>query len=128
VREIAELLLADVSRPVLLHGDLHHENVLDGGPRGWLAIDPKGIIGAREFDYLNLFTNWTREEATQQFDSRLAIVARVAAIDRDRLLRWIAAWSALSGIWHLEDGEEALAAFPHAITALALDRLDRLPA
>lgn len=123
VRAIADRLLDRCTRPVLLHGDLHHENVLDGADRGWLAIDPKGIVGAREFDYGNLFTNWTPRQAVEHFDARLHVVARTAGIDPAELLRWIAAWSALSGIWHLEDGDEALAAFPHSITSLALDRL-----
>jgi len=30
---------------VLLHGDLHHENILFDDDRGWLAIDPKGVVG-----------------------------------------------------------------------------------
>lgn len=30
---------------VLLHGDLHHENILFDEQHGWLAIDPKGVIG-----------------------------------------------------------------------------------
>ena len=29
----------------LLHGDLHHSNVLFDTTRGWLAIDPKGLVG-----------------------------------------------------------------------------------
>jgi streptomycin 6-kinase len=123
VRVIADRLLEHSTPPVLLHGDLHHENVLNGGDRGWLAIDPKGILGAREFDYCNIFTNWTPQEAIGHFDARLDLVARVASIDRIDLLRWIASWSALSGIWHLEDGDEASATFPHSITELALDRL-----
>lgn len=125
VRQIADQLLKRDAMPVLLHGDLHHENVLDGANRGWLAIDPKGIVGPREFDYCNIFTNFTPEEAVTNFDVRLHIVAGTADIDRDDLLRWIASWSALSGIWHLEDGDDMLAAFPHSITDLALDRLDR---
>jgi streptomycin 6-kinase len=123
VRVIADRLLGRSTRPVLLHGDLHHENVLDSAHRGWLAIDPKGIVGAREFDYCNIFTNWTQKEALGNFDSRLHVVASTANIDRVDLLRWIAAWSALSGIWHLEDGDDTLATFPHSITDLALDRL-----
>ncbi|MGH7918781.1 MAG: aminoglycoside phosphotransferase family protein [Candidatus Dormibacteraceae bacterium] len=123
VRAIADRLLDRVTAPVLLHGDLHQENVLDGGDRGWLAIDPKGIVGAREFDYCNIFTNWTRQQALRHFDTRLDLVTRIAAIDRADLLRWIAAWSALSGIWHLEDRHPAPASFPHAITDLALARL-----
>lgn len=122
-RAIAEQLLGRDTPVVLLHGDLHHENVLDGANRGWLAIDPKGIVGPREFDYCNIFTNWTREQAIHNFDARLQIVAHAAHIPHTDLLRWIVAWSALSGIWHREDGDEALAAFPHTISALALDRL-----
>jgi streptomycin 6-kinase len=32
-------------KQVLLHGDLHHENILYGGNGQWKAIDPKGVIG-----------------------------------------------------------------------------------
>lgn len=30
---------------LLLHGDLHHANVLAAGRAPWLAIDPKGVLG-----------------------------------------------------------------------------------
>ena len=43
--DAAEALLDDPRDPVVLHGDLHHGNVLDFGERGWLAIDPKGLLG-----------------------------------------------------------------------------------
>lgn len=36
--------LEALRRPVVLHGDLHHENILRGND-GWLAIDPKGLTG-----------------------------------------------------------------------------------
>ena len=41
----------------VLHGDIHHDNILDFGKRGWLAIDPKRLQGERGFDYANLFCN-----------------------------------------------------------------------
>jgi streptomycin 6-kinase len=41
-----EALLATESTRVLLHGDLHLANVLDGGPaRGLVAIDPRACVG-----------------------------------------------------------------------------------
>ena len=47
--EIAELLfrelLASSEAPVLLHGDLHHFNILSSDRRPWVAIDPKGLSG-----------------------------------------------------------------------------------
>jgi streptomycin 6-kinase len=57
-------VLFDTPRGVSpLHGDLHHSNVLDGGPRGWLAIDPKGLLGERTYDVANLLGNpWSHGE------------------------------------------------------------------
>jgi streptomycin 6-kinase len=31
--------------PFVLHGDLHHDNVLRAGREPWLAIDPHGVVG-----------------------------------------------------------------------------------
>src|SRR5439155_22026118 len=43
-------LAASQTAPRLLHGDLHHENVLHDATRGWLAVDAKGIIGEVEYE------------------------------------------------------------------------------
>jgi streptomycin 6-kinase len=45
--ETAADLLATQHDVVVLHGDVHHENVLGFGSRGWLAIDPKALVGER---------------------------------------------------------------------------------
>jgi len=37
--------LEALRRPVVLHGDLHHENILQDATEGWVAIDPKGLTG-----------------------------------------------------------------------------------
>jgi streptomycin 6-kinase len=83
---------------VVLHGDIHHDNVLDFGPRGWLAIDPKGLIGERGFDYANIFCN--PDHATATAPGRIArqvdVVAATAGIERRRLLQWVVAWAGLS--------------------------------
>jgi streptomycin 6-kinase len=41
---------------VLLHGDLHFENILSSH-RGWLAIDPKGIVGDPAWELAPLLFN-----------------------------------------------------------------------
>lgn len=66
----ARLLLAEPTEILPLHGDVHHGNVLDFRDRGWLAIDPKGLIGERSFDYANLFRN--PDLATATTPDRLA--------------------------------------------------------
>lgn len=48
-KEIFTLYLKENKEQVLLHGDLHSDNILSS-QRGWLTIDPKGIIGEREFE------------------------------------------------------------------------------
>ena len=38
-------LLGSMAEPVVLHGDLHHFNILAAERQPWLAIDPKGVVG-----------------------------------------------------------------------------------
>lgn len=40
-----------------LHGNLHHDNALNFRARGWLALDPKQLVGERGVDFANIFTN-----------------------------------------------------------------------
>lgn len=110
----ARRLLAAPRDIVVLHGDLHHGNVLDFGPRGILAIDPKSRIGERGFDYANIFTNPDLDYpeppvavVPERFRRRLAIVTAAAGLDRVRLLEWILAWTGLSAVWYLADGDPA---------------------
>jgi streptomycin 6-kinase len=119
-----ELLTAPQDATVL-HGDIHHDNVLDFGERGWLAIDPKGLIGERGFDYANIFCN--PDHATATAPDRLArqvrVVASAANLEPMRLLKWILAWAGLSAAWSINDGsspETALAVGERA--AAELDR------
>jgi streptomycin 6-kinase len=104
-------LLSSEREATVLHGDLHHDNVLDFGlGRGWLAIDPKGLIGERGFDFAPLFLNPdlaepSRPVATDQarFLHRLQLVAELGKLDCRRLLKWILAWSGLSSVWSTDD-------------------------
>lgn len=123
--EAAAVLLADPQQVVPLHGDLHHDNVLDFGPRGWLAIDPQGLIGERGFDYANIFTNPDLSDPTRPvatvpgvFEHRLGVVVSASGLDRWRLLHWILAWCGLSASWFLED-DDPLAAIDLAIAERA---------
>jgi streptomycin 6-kinase len=100
-------LLDDPREVVPLHGDLHHDNVLDAGARGWIAIDPKHVIGERGFDLANLFANPDAHaaQAPGRFAHRVHVVAAAAGCERRRLLRWVLAQAGLSAAWLLADGE-----------------------
>ena len=117
----AHQLLAEPRDVAVLHGDLHHGNVLDFGPRGWLAIDPKGLLGERGFDYANIFCNPDLAVATAP--GRLArqadVVAAAAGLDRRRLLQWVLAYAGLSAAWTLGDGADATLALTVAELAAA---------
>ncbi len=103
--QTARALLDTPGQQAALHGDLHHDNVLDFGPRGWLAIDPKGLIGERGFDYANLFCNpWPAAIEPGRLQGRLHVVAAAARLDPARLRRWILAYAGLSAAWTLDSG------------------------
>ena len=110
--ETARLLLANPQEVGVLHGDIHHDNILDFGARGWLAIDPKRLHGERGFDYANIFCNPDLADASkppvgtrpERFARRLEIVVARSGMERRRLLQWIVAWTGLSAAWFLGDG------------------------
>lgn len=104
-------LLENPQQPVVLHGDIHHDNILHFDERGWLAIDPKGLTGERGFDYANLFCNpliASTDLISQLFHQRVHIVTEYSGLERKRLLMWILAWCGLSAVWLLHDKQEPL--------------------
>ncbi|AWT35908.1 streptomycin 3''-kinase [Deinococcus arenae] len=117
----AQRLLSDPRDVRPLHGDLHHGNVLRSPQRGWLVIDPKGLIGERTFDFANMLCNPAPDHALRpgRLDRQSALIALEAGLDRARLLAWVGAYAGLSAAWHLEDGQEEQAGQSLTISALA---------
>lgn len=117
----ARALLDEPRQPGVLHGDIHHGNVLDFGARGWLAIDPKGLHGERGFDYANLFCNPGRRTALARgrFEQRLDLVAAASGIEPRRLLQWVVAWAGLSAVWMLQDDADPAGTLQVAARAAA---------
>ncbi|WP_367929033.1 aminoglycoside phosphotransferase family protein [Aquamicrobium sp.] len=105
--ECAQALLSSQRDVRPLHGDVHHANILSA-PRGWLAIDPKGLIGEPAFDAANLFCNPLEKDLRFREDRALsmaAILSPALGCAAERLLDYAFAFSALSAAWHLEDGD-----------------------
>ncbi|WP_226499988.1 aminoglycoside phosphotransferase family protein [Pseudomonas sp. MWU16-30322] len=103
--QTAEALLADPQDVVVLHGDMHHDNVLDFAAHGWLAIDPKRVRGERGYDYANLICNPDLPTAgePQRLRRQLEVIVEASGLDRRRLLQWVLAFAGLSAAWFLED-------------------------
>ncbi|MEQ1954789.1 aminoglycoside phosphotransferase family protein [Mesorhizobium yinganensis] len=103
----AERLLSDPLDIRPLHGDLHHDNILLS-PRGWLAIDPKGVLGDPGFDAANLFYNPLERDDLCHDENRIAFMAKVFARtlqqDARRILDHAFAYGCLSAAWHAGDG------------------------
>ena len=98
--EVADRLLTDTNPAdvVVLHGDIHHGNVLDFGDR-WAAIDPKGLIGHRAFDFANILCNPAEAAALDHLTDRLHAISRQANIAPALLIDWTIAWCGLSLAW-----------------------------
>jgi streptomycin 6-kinase len=101
-------LAASQRTTMLLHGDLQHYNVLYDNERGWLAIDPKGVVGELEYEVGALMRNPIEqpELLTQRrtIERRLEILTSLLPLDRSRALRWCFAQTVLSAVWGVEDG------------------------
>jgi streptomycin 6-kinase len=95
----------DVGRATLVHGDLHHHNILRS-QRGWLAIDPKPMLGEPEFDVPPFLWNpLPCRLRVDHLESRLAAFA-AAGLDEER----IRAWTVIRGAYLQPQEAEALLA------------------
>ncbi len=104
-------LLADHEPPHLLHGDLHHGNVLFDEQRGLLVIDPWGLYGDRAADVAPALHNPIElvaetPDAGALIRRRLAIFAEVLDIDEDRLTAWCYVYNVIRALWSLEDHDD----------------------
>jgi len=123
---LAQALLAAPQEPAVLHGDITHANVLDFGPRGWLAIDPKGLVGERSYDYANIFRSPTVHAVTpERLARQLDLVSHLAGLDRVRLTQWVVVHSVIALVWASNDGH-ALGRRALRFPEMALAELDRV--
>jgi len=109
-------LLASEGEPLLLHGDLHQENILSARRGPWLAIDPKGVVGEAAYGTAALLHNpvgtLDAPDPKRLLERRLDVLSGELGLDRARVRAWGLAQAVLAAYWGLEDGglvwEEAL--------------------
>jgi len=92
----------------LLHGDLHHYNVLFDSQRGWVAIDPWGLWAEIEYEVGASLRNpidapdlLAKKETVVR---RLRIYEQRLGIDARRALRWAFSQAVLAALWPTEEG------------------------
>lgn len=106
----AQDVLATQREQVVLHGDVHHDNILADAAHGWSLIDFKGLVGERGYDIGTWMLNppgigtWpTLRETVEQ---RLTMFSEELEIERERLWQWAMVHAVLSICWTLEEGPE----------------------
>ena len=93
--------------PALMHGDFHHYNILSS-ERGWLVIDPKGVIGPAGYEVGPFMMNpWGSfsdgDRFTVRIKRRIDILHEHLGFERERILEWSLAHAVLSAWWGIED-------------------------
>lgn len=105
----AEILFAQlintISKPILLHGDLHQDNILKSGG-DWIAIDPKGVIGEAEFEVTSFCKNYLFDKKNPRdvLEKRIEQFEKELGLDRSRMIGWGFCQAVLSACWCLEEG------------------------
>jgi len=101
-------LIGSATEHALLHGDLHHGNILSARREPWLAIDPKGVVGEPAYEtaplLLNPFSRVLRApQPARVMSRRLDVLSAELGFDRERLRCWGLARAVLSAWWSIED-------------------------
>ena len=76
-------------RSWLVHGDLHHHNILDAGDRH-AAIDPKPMLGEPEYDIPSFLWNPVDREISAELVRRRLAAFAAAGLDEPRMRAWTA--------------------------------------
>ncbi len=102
-------LLASSAEPVLLHGDLHHDNLLSAECQPYVAIDPKGVLGEPCYEVGAFLRNpmpglLEKEEPRGLMQRRVDMIVERLGFDRQRVIGWGMSQAVLSAIWCDEDG------------------------
>ena len=101
-------LEASQAAPILLHGDFHHRNILLDADRGWLAIDPKGILGEPAYEPGGYLRNPNDRmdfcARAEVIERRSRLMAERLGYDYGRIVGWCFAQWVLSDLWAIEDG------------------------
>ncbi len=123
---LAQRLLADQREVRVLHGDIHHRNIRQS-PRGWLAFDPKGLVGERTYDCANTLCNPAMPELVHN-ETRLLTNAEILAdaleIEVSRVLAFTYAYACLNASQCLRIVDEEMVQWSLNVAVIIEPHLD----
>jgi streptomycin 6-kinase len=96
-RKLRDQLLKTADPDVLLHGDLHHDNILQNG-NDWLVIDPKGVIGSPMNEI------WA---CVMDIERDIPFIAHYFNFRTQDVFNWYFVHVILAACWNLEDNIDA---------------------
>lgn len=106
-RELRDRLLQTSTQQILLHGDLHHDNILQNN-NNWVIIDPKGVIGEQAYGVSAFIRNPLPELLSSKsikniVSNRITKFAKILSLDPMRVQDWCFVQAVLAWTWALED-------------------------
>lgn len=112
-RHLFAELCATATERVVLHGDLHHDNVLTAGREPCLAIDPHGVIGDPGYEIGALLYNPDPKSADDTvlhlLPARIEQLADGLGMPTERVVGWGFVQAVLSEVWTFEgDGRTTM--------------------
>lgn len=109
-QDLSSNLVRTAEHMVLLHGDLHHDNILSHGQDYWVAIDPKGVIGDPAYEVGPFICNpmpeiLNQRDAAAIVSERVKQFSRLLALPEQRLKQWTFVHAVLAACWTVQDGD-----------------------
>jgi streptomycin 6-kinase len=102
-------LVADpASVGVIIHGDLHYENVLAADREPWLVIDPKPMSGDPHYEIAPMLWNRFDELGDNLRDGirrRFHTIVDAAGLDEERARDWVVVRMIHNASWNVIDGD-----------------------
>ncbi len=104
--KFARIMLKNQNNIRLLHGDMHHENLLQKNDE-WIAIDPQPLIGDRAYDCANTLHNPPQMPELTENENRLLkqaeILSQETGIQAQKIIDFAFIHGCLSACWSEDD-------------------------
>lgn len=111
--QIAKKICSDLfqiyPQKMLLHGDLHHDNILLNQNGTYTIIDPKGVLGHPIFDLPRFILNEMEDEITKELFDKInyiiTIISKQLSVPQTVIKKLFYMEVVLSQAWNAEDGD-----------------------